>query len=219
MPFSPETCSADLLRGVKRLADEHGTGLTLHHGSGPEARRESLARHGLRPTEYLESLGRARAERAAGARASASTTPRSTAWPGPARPWRCARSWPPRRAGGIAAARPDAGAAGEGRPRGARLRLPEQLEPPRHGAHHEHGGPPVQGRPPGPAPDPGRDGARDGHAHRARRRSGWATSSARSSPASRPTWSCSTPSGRSGRPCSTRSTTWSTTPTAAACTR
>ena len=27
MPFSPETCSADLLGGLKRLADEHGTGL------------------------------------------------------------------------------------------------------------------------------------------------------------------------------------------------
>jgi cytosine/adenosine deaminase-related metal-dependent hydrolase len=57
MPFSPETCSADLLRGVKRVADEHGTGLTLHHGSGPEVRREYLARHGLTPTAYLESLG------------------------------------------------------------------------------------------------------------------------------------------------------------------
>jgi cytosine/adenosine deaminase-related metal-dependent hydrolase len=57
MPFSPETCSADLLRGVRRVADEHGTGLTLHHGSGPQARQESLARHGLRPTEYLESVG------------------------------------------------------------------------------------------------------------------------------------------------------------------
>ena len=31
MPFSPETCSAELLQGVKRAADEHGTGLTLHH--------------------------------------------------------------------------------------------------------------------------------------------------------------------------------------------
>jgi 5-methylthioadenosine/S-adenosylhomocysteine deaminase len=56
MPFSPETCSAELLRGVKRVADEHGTGLTLHHGSGPEARREALARHGFTPTEYLESI-------------------------------------------------------------------------------------------------------------------------------------------------------------------
>jgi cytosine/adenosine deaminase-related metal-dependent hydrolase len=57
MPFSPETCSANLLRGVKRVADEHGSGLTLHHLSGPAARRESLARHRLRPTEYLESIG------------------------------------------------------------------------------------------------------------------------------------------------------------------
>src|SRR5438094_6549816 len=57
MPFSPESCSADLLRGVKRVADERGTGLTLHHGSGPQARKEYLARHGLRPTEYLESIG------------------------------------------------------------------------------------------------------------------------------------------------------------------
>jgi 5-methylthioadenosine/S-adenosylhomocysteine deaminase len=57
MPFSPETCSADLLRTLKRIADEHRTGLTLHHGSGPDARAEYLARHHLRPTEYLESLG------------------------------------------------------------------------------------------------------------------------------------------------------------------
>jgi cytosine/adenosine deaminase-related metal-dependent hydrolase len=57
MPFSGETCSAELLRGVKRVADERGTGLTLHHGSGPEARRESVARHGHTPTAYLESLG------------------------------------------------------------------------------------------------------------------------------------------------------------------
>jgi 5-methylthioadenosine/S-adenosylhomocysteine deaminase len=57
MPFSPETCSADLLRGLKRVADEQGTNLTLHHGSGAQARKDYLARHGLRPTDYLESLG------------------------------------------------------------------------------------------------------------------------------------------------------------------
>jgi 5-methylthioadenosine/S-adenosylhomocysteine deaminase len=57
MPFSPETCSADLLRALKRVADEHRTGLTLHHGSGPQARKDYQARHGLRPTEYLESIG------------------------------------------------------------------------------------------------------------------------------------------------------------------
>jgi 5-methylthioadenosine/S-adenosylhomocysteine deaminase len=57
MPFSGETCSADLLRALKRLADEHRTGLTLHHSTGPQIRAECEARFGFRPTEYLESLG------------------------------------------------------------------------------------------------------------------------------------------------------------------
>jgi cytosine/adenosine deaminase-related metal-dependent hydrolase len=57
MPFSPETCSAPLLQGVKRVADEHGTGLTLHHLSGADARRAALARHGTTPTGHLEALG------------------------------------------------------------------------------------------------------------------------------------------------------------------
>src|SRR5207248_1205094 len=33
MPFSPETCSAELLQALKRVVEERGTGLTLHHGS------------------------------------------------------------------------------------------------------------------------------------------------------------------------------------------
>ncbi len=57
MPFSPETCSGELLRALKRVADERGTGLTLHHGSGPQARQDSVARRGLGPTQYLESIG------------------------------------------------------------------------------------------------------------------------------------------------------------------
>jgi cytosine/adenosine deaminase-related metal-dependent hydrolase len=57
MPFSAETCSADLIRGAKRIADETGTGLTLHHGSGGQARKEYQAKHGTTPTEYLEKLG------------------------------------------------------------------------------------------------------------------------------------------------------------------
>jgi cytosine/adenosine deaminase-related metal-dependent hydrolase len=57
MPFSPETCSAELLRALKRIADEHRTSLTLHHNSGPKVRAEYQARHGLTPTAYLESLG------------------------------------------------------------------------------------------------------------------------------------------------------------------
>lgn len=57
MPFSPETCSAELLQGIKRLVDERGTMLTLHHGSGPQALADYQKRHGTTPTEYLESLG------------------------------------------------------------------------------------------------------------------------------------------------------------------
>jgi len=57
MPFSPETCSAELMRAVKDVADEHDTFLTLHHGSGPQARKDYQARHGKTPTEYLESIG------------------------------------------------------------------------------------------------------------------------------------------------------------------
>jgi 5-methylthioadenosine/S-adenosylhomocysteine deaminase len=57
MPFSAETCSAELLRALKGLADERATMLTLHHGSGVEARRDAQARYGTTPTGYLESLG------------------------------------------------------------------------------------------------------------------------------------------------------------------
>ena len=57
MPFSPETCSAELLQACKRAVDERGTGLTLHHGSGTQARREYQARGTKSPTEYLEGLG------------------------------------------------------------------------------------------------------------------------------------------------------------------
>jgi 5-methylthioadenosine/S-adenosylhomocysteine deaminase len=57
MPFSPETCTGDLLKALKSVADERQTYLTLHHGSGPQARKDYQAKHGHTPTEYLESLG------------------------------------------------------------------------------------------------------------------------------------------------------------------
>ena len=57
MPFSLETCSAGLLETLKRVADEHRTGLTLHHNSGTKARQDSVTRHGYSPTAYLESIG------------------------------------------------------------------------------------------------------------------------------------------------------------------
>jgi cytosine/adenosine deaminase-related metal-dependent hydrolase len=42
MPFSSETCSAELLRGAKRLADEQGTWLTIHHVGGTTAELERI---------------------------------------------------------------------------------------------------------------------------------------------------------------------------------
>lgn len=57
MPFSYETCTAELLRELKQVVDQRGTSLTLHHNSGPQARKDAQARYGASPTEYLASLG------------------------------------------------------------------------------------------------------------------------------------------------------------------
>jgi 5-methylthioadenosine/S-adenosylhomocysteine deaminase len=57
MAFSAETATAKLLQGLKRVADERGVGLTLHHSSGDAARKRYQADHGTTPTEYLERLG------------------------------------------------------------------------------------------------------------------------------------------------------------------
>jgi cytosine/adenosine deaminase-related metal-dependent hydrolase len=57
MPFSAETCTPELIVAAKRIADETGTGLTLHHNSGATARKDSQATHGTTPTGYLEKIG------------------------------------------------------------------------------------------------------------------------------------------------------------------
>jgi cytosine/adenosine deaminase-related metal-dependent hydrolase len=57
MPFSYETCSAELLRALKQVVDDRRTCLTLHHNSGPQARKDAQARYGATPTGYLQSLG------------------------------------------------------------------------------------------------------------------------------------------------------------------
>jgi 5-methylthioadenosine/S-adenosylhomocysteine deaminase len=57
MPFSLDTCTAQLIGASKRIADETGTGLTLHHNSGVQARKDAQAQYGHTPTGYLESLG------------------------------------------------------------------------------------------------------------------------------------------------------------------
>ena len=57
MPFAPSMCTDELLLACKRLADEHGTGVTLHYNNGPNYVEASLKETGLRPTQYLEELG------------------------------------------------------------------------------------------------------------------------------------------------------------------
>ena len=57
MPFSAETCSTDLLKALKRLADEHRTFLTLHFNSGAKARTDYQAHGAASPTAYLQSHG------------------------------------------------------------------------------------------------------------------------------------------------------------------
>jgi cytosine/adenosine deaminase-related metal-dependent hydrolase len=57
MPFSADTCSAELLQALTRVVKERGAGLTLHHNSGAQARKDYQARGTKSPTEYLEGLG------------------------------------------------------------------------------------------------------------------------------------------------------------------
>jgi cytosine/adenosine deaminase-related metal-dependent hydrolase len=57
MPFSALNCTAELLQGAKRLADQYGTGMTLHHTIGPKMRQSFLDKYGKLPTEYLEEIG------------------------------------------------------------------------------------------------------------------------------------------------------------------
>jgi cytosine/adenosine deaminase-related metal-dependent hydrolase len=57
MPFSGDYATDELLRGAKRLADHHGTGLTLHQANSPASVRASLERHGKRPIVRLAELG------------------------------------------------------------------------------------------------------------------------------------------------------------------
>ena len=57
MPFSAGFASPELLVAAKELADQYGTGMTLHHSNSPQAIESSERQHGMRPTERLEDLG------------------------------------------------------------------------------------------------------------------------------------------------------------------
>ena len=57
MPFGPNFMTPRLLQESKRLADEHGVSLTLHFNNSASYVESCLRDTGMRPTQYLESLG------------------------------------------------------------------------------------------------------------------------------------------------------------------
>ncbi len=57
MPFAPMYSSPELLASAKRLADEHGTGMTTHYNYSTQAVAEWMQEHGRRPVDYLAYLG------------------------------------------------------------------------------------------------------------------------------------------------------------------
>ena len=57
MPFGPNFATPRLLRESKRLADDNGVSLTLHFNNSRAYVESCLRGHGMRPTQYLESLG------------------------------------------------------------------------------------------------------------------------------------------------------------------
>ena len=57
MPFDASYSTDEMLIAAKRLADEYGTGLTLHQTNSADVVEEYIRNHGMRPIEYLDSLG------------------------------------------------------------------------------------------------------------------------------------------------------------------
>ncbi len=57
MPFGPNFATSRLLQESKRLADDNGVSLTLHFNNSRAYVESCLRDHGMRPTQYLESIG------------------------------------------------------------------------------------------------------------------------------------------------------------------
>jgi cytosine/adenosine deaminase-related metal-dependent hydrolase len=57
VPFATDNCSPELLVGIRRLADEVGVIVLVHHASNDAQREASQSSHGSSPTAYLDSLG------------------------------------------------------------------------------------------------------------------------------------------------------------------
>ncbi len=57
MPFSPGFSSEELLLAAGVLAGEYDTRMTLHFNNGSQYIQDCLQQYGMRPAQYLESLG------------------------------------------------------------------------------------------------------------------------------------------------------------------
>ena len=57
MPFAPSASTPRLLQESKRLADDNGVSLTLHYNNSAAYVESCLRDTGMRPSQYLESLG------------------------------------------------------------------------------------------------------------------------------------------------------------------
>ena len=56
-PHGADTCGPDLLREVRRTADELGCLMTIHLAQSAQEVDKVVAEHGMRPAEYLEHCG------------------------------------------------------------------------------------------------------------------------------------------------------------------
>jgi 5-methylthioadenosine/S-adenosylhomocysteine deaminase len=57
MPFSAVNCTPELLKALKRLADEYQTGMTFHHTLTPKLQQSFKEKHCKLATEFLEEIG------------------------------------------------------------------------------------------------------------------------------------------------------------------
>ncbi|WP_456482098.1 amidohydrolase [Methanopyrus sp.] len=56
-PHAPYTCSEELLKEVRRLADEWGVKIQIHVAETEDEVKEVKREHGKRPVEYLDEIG------------------------------------------------------------------------------------------------------------------------------------------------------------------
>lgn len=57
LAYASSDCTPELATAAKRLADDHGVGVTFHQSARPRHIQKCLKDHGVRPIQYLEKLG------------------------------------------------------------------------------------------------------------------------------------------------------------------